>query len=225
MAEGRNEKMEASEMADYSVLGRILDESAAFDLDVSRLLEAAWNTSSQKHLICMALCRAALEHAVSQRVLIGTGNNNGTALALIRLHFEATVRAAWVLHAATDKWVSEFSKPVPPGDLNEPQLGPPIPAMLDTIALKSPGMAEEFRKLYATGKVMHSFVHGGAHQVVQALRGYPPAKLVYVLRNRNYLTLILCNVMVFASNRAQLQGAVVRLSKAHAGCMPSPPVI
>lgn len=215
--------METNGLPDYSRLGRILDESAAFDQDVTQLLESAWETSSRRQAVCMAFCRAALEHATSQRVLIGIGNN-GTALALIRLHFEAVVRAAWVQVGAKDEWLEEFAKPVAPGDLNEPQMGPPIPSMLDTIALKVPDMAQELRKLYATAKVMHSFVHGGAHLVVHALRGYPPDKLVDVLRNRNLLTLMLCNVIVVASNKREFQGTVGRLSAAHANCMPPPTV-
>jgi hypothetical protein len=215
--------MEANEMADYAALGRILDDSAAFDEDVTRLLEAGWNTSSLRQRVCMALCKAAHEHGVSQRLLMGAGYS-GTALALIRLHFETVIRAAWTQKGATDKWLEEFSKPVPLGDLNEPQLGPPIPSMLDTIAVKEPAMADEFRKLYATVKVMHSFVHGGAHQVVHALRGYEPGKLVSVMRNRNLITLNLCNVIVVGSGRPELHGSVGRLSKAHAGCMPPPGV-
>ncbi len=217
--------MDATGMADYQELGRVLDESAAFDLEVSRLLEAGWNVSTQRLAVSMALCKVALEHAVSQRVLLATGKNNGTALALIRLHFEAIIRAAWVMHGASDNWIAEFSKPVPDGDLNEPQLGPPIPSMIDAIALKIPEMADEFRTLYATVKVMHSFVHGGAHQVAHALRGFGAQRLVYVLRNRNKLTLILCYVIVYGSNKAHLQGVVTRISNAYAGCMPPPKVM
>ncbi len=216
--------METNGMPDYSRLGLILDESAAFDQDAARLLEAAWNTSSRRHTVCLAFCRAALEHATSQRALIGIGNN-GTALALIRLHFEAVVRAVWVLEGAKDAWLEEFTSPVAPGDLKEPQLGPPIPSMLDAIELKTPDMARDLRKLYATVKVMHSFVHGGAHLVNHALRGYPPGNLADVLRNRNLLTLMLCNVMVVASQKRELQGTVGRLSAAHAGCMPPPAVL
>ena len=211
--------MKTNEVADYAALGRILDDSAAFDADVTRLLETAWNTSSRRQLVCMALCKAALEHAVSQRVLMAAGHS-GTALALIRLHFEAVTRAAWTQKGATDNWLEEFTKPVPHGDLNEPQLGPPIPSMLDAIALKEPAMADEFRELYATSKVMHSFVHGGAHQVVHALRGYTPDKLISVMQNRNLLTLNLCNVIVTGSGKPELHGTVGRFSKAHAGCMP-----
>jgi hypothetical protein len=211
--------METNGMPDYSRLGLTLDESAAFDQDVAHLLESAWDTSSLRQAVCMAFCRAALEHATSQRTLIGIGNN-GTALALIRLHFETVVRAAWVLECAKDEWLEEFAKPVDPGDLSEPQMGPPIPSMLDAIGLKVPVMAQELQKLYATVKVMHSFVHGGAHLVVHALRGYPPDKMVDVLRNRNLLTLMLCNVLVVSSNKREFQGTVGRLSATHASCMP-----
>jgi len=32
-----------------------------------------WNTSSQRQVICMAYCKAAVVHAISQRVLIESG--------------------------------------------------------------------------------------------------------------------------------------------------------
>lgn len=200
-------------------LSRMLSASGALDDDVRSLLESGWNTSSPRHVICMAYCKAAVVHAISQRVLIEDGLH-GTALSLIRLHFETVVRAAWVLHGAKDDWLVKFSAPVAPGDLSEPQMGPPIPAMLDAIAVVAPDAAVELRRLNETVKVMHSFVHGGAHLVVHALRGYPPEKLVAVLQNRNLLSLMLCNVIVVASQRADLRGTVTRLSERHSACMP-----
>lgn len=99
-------------------------------------------------------------------------------------------------------------------------MGPPIPAMLDAIKQYAPDAAREFARLNETMKVMHSFVHGGAHLVVHALRGYPPDKLVTVLMNRNLLTLQLTNVIVIGSQKPQLRGIVGKLGEAHAGCMP-----
>ena len=200
-------------------LDKVLSLSERFDDDVFALLETCWNSSSQRLVICMAYCKAAVEHAVSQRVLIEAGLH-GTALSLMRLHFEAVVRAAWVLHGAKDDWLIKFLTPVPDGDLNEPQMGPPIPAMLDAIKLHAPQAALELSRLNHTMKVMHSFVHGGAHLVVHALRGYPREKLVSVLQNRNLLLLILTNVIVVASHQPQLIGIVRQLGEAHAGCMP-----
>ena len=193
--------------------------SRAFDDDVYALLEKGWSVSSQRVRICFALSKAATEHAVSQRVLIEAGLH-GTALGLIRLQFEAVVRAAWVLHGAKDDWLVKFSTPVPEGDLSEPHLGPPIPSMLDAIEPYAPQAVIEFRRLHMTVKVMHSFVHGGAHLVVHALRGYPPEKLVAVLQNRNLLTLMLTNVIVIASQRSELSGIVSQLRTMHVGCMP-----
>ncbi len=193
--------------------------SRAFDDDVYALLEKGWNASSQRLRICFALCKAAAEHAISQRVLIEAGLH-GTALGLIRLQFEAVVRAAWILHGAKDDWLVKFSTPVPEGDFSEPHLGPPIPSMLDAIEPYAPQAVIEFRRLHMTVKVMHSFVHGGAHLVVHALRGYPPEKMVAVLQNRNLLSLMLTNVIVIASQQPNLKGTVGRLGLAHAGCMP-----
>ena len=213
--------MDKQEQASYALLGQFLDGCAALDKDVEQLLVAGWNTSSSRHAITMGFCRAALEHAVSQRVLVGAGHH-GTALALMRLHFETTVRAAWVQIGATEDWVKNFTEPVPIGSLKEPTMGPPIPSMLDAIEARAPDMAREGRRLYQTVKVMHSFVHGGAHLVVHALRGYPPAKLVDAMRNRNLLCLMLCNVIVFTSGKKDLEGSVTRLSRVHAEVMPPP---
>jgi hypothetical protein len=204
---------------DSDELSRMLSASEALDVDVYSLLESGCDTSSQRHVICMAYCKAAVVHAISQRVLIEDGLH-GTALGLIRLYFETVVRAAWVLHGAKDDWLVKFSAPVPPGDLSEPQMGPPIPAMLDAVASVAPEAAVELRRLNETVRVMHSFVHGGAHLVVHALRGYPPEKLVAVLQNRNLLSLMLSNVIVAASQKPALRSAVRGLMDRHSGCMP-----
>lgn len=214
--------MEQGELAGFARLGQFLDGCAALDRDVGQLLLQGWTTSSPRHLITMAFCKAALEHAVSQRVLMGLGQH-GTALALIRLHFETTIRAAWVQLGAKDDWLQAFIEPVPAGSFKEPTMGPPIPSMLDAIKPVAPDFALEGSRLYETMKVMHSFVHGGAHLVVHALRGYPPEKLVDVLRNRNLLCLMLCNVIVVTAGKRELQGAVGRLSRAHADVMPPIP--
>jgi hypothetical protein len=211
--------MEPHDSASYARLGRFLDDCAALDKDIEELLKRGFNASSRRQAIAFGFCSAAFEHAYSQRLLIGVGHT-GTALALMRLHFEATVRAAWVLLGAPEAWLEKFIQPVPPGSLDEPQLGPPIPSMLDAVEAHAPDMAIEGRRLYGTVKVMHSFVHGGAHLVAHSFRGYPPDKLIDVLRNRNLLCLMLCNVIVVGSGNQVLEGAVGRLSAKHAAVMP-----
>jgi hypothetical protein len=96
-------------------------------------------------------------------------------------------------------------------------MGPPIPSMVETIEVDAPDMAREGRRLYETVKAMHSFVHGGAHLVIHALRGYPSANLIDVLRNRNLLLLMLCNVIVVS---AASRSSIVPLA---GSCVPTPP--
>ena len=85
----------------------------------------------------------------------------------------------------------------------------------------APGPAPtELKGLHGTVKVMHSFVPGGVHLVVHALRGYPAGKLTSVLQNRNLLSLMLANVIVIVSQDPGLRGSVGRLSGLHANCMP-----
>ncbi|MDD0839297.1 hypothetical protein PSQ40_12000 [Curvibacter sp. HBC61] len=211
--------MENQELADYQRLGGFLDRCSAFDSEVEGLLQDGWTTSSTRHVVAMGFCKAAFEHGVSQRLLVSEGLY-GTALSLIRLHFETTVRAAWVLYAASESWLKDFTALVPTGSLKEPSLGPPIPAMLDAIEPHDAKFTEEGRRLFQTVKVMHSFVHGGVHLVVHALRGYPPAKLIDVLRNRNLMSLTLCNVIVVASGKQALYGSVGRLSRSYMDIMP-----
>jgi hypothetical protein len=200
-------------------LADLLRRSAAFDDDVAALLSAAWPPHSQRTLISLAYCRSALEHAVSQRILI-EGQLTGTGLSLVRLVFESVIRAAWVLHGAKDDWLAKFSMPVDAGQLDEPQMGPPIPAMLDAVEPHAPQVVSELRKLGKVLKVMHSFVHGGVHAVVHALRGYPDANLIFVLQNRNLLLLILSDVAVIASQKPQLIGVMRAMRETHADCMP-----
>ncbi|RYD44606.1 MAG: hypothetical protein EOP83_31205 [Verrucomicrobiaceae bacterium] len=206
---------------DYVRLGQCLDRCSDLDVQAGRLFHEGWNVSSPRHVITMGFCRSALEHATSQRLLIGSGQT-GTAIALIRLHYETTIRAAWVVLAAKQKWITNFTAPVPVDDLEEPTMGPSTPAMLKAIEHVAPDIAHEGNRLYATVDGMHSFVHGGVHLVVHGLRGYPPGKLVEVLWNRNLLVLMLCNVIVVASGKTELHGTVSKFSQAYADVMPPP---
>ena len=118
-------------------------------------------------------------------------------------------------------WLEAFATPVPPGILKEPTLGPPLPSMLDAIEPSASDIAHEGRRLNATVKAMHSFVHGGAHLGVHALRGYPTSNLIDVPKNRNLLLVMLSNVIVATAADARFNGLVGRIMRKHATVMPT----
>jgi len=55
------------------------------------------------------MCSVAFEHAESVKVLIASGNFT-SALGLVRLQYEALVRAMWLLYSASDIAVSRNIK-------------------------------------------------------------------------------------------------------------------
>lgn len=71
--------VEHHERSSFALLGRFLDGCATLDRDVEALLHAGWNTSSKRQAISLGFCRAAFEHAGSQRLLIEAGHT-GTVL-------------------------------------------------------------------------------------------------------------------------------------------------
>ena len=80
-----------------------------------------------------------------------------TGFALVRLQFEAVVRAIWILECAKDDWVKRFVTPMADGQLEEPVQGPPVPAMLSAIAMKAPVIAGMLSQLKEhTWEPMHS---------------------------------------------------------------------
>jgi len=88
----------------------------------------------------MTLCDVAMEFWDSQRLLACWSRPAVTTprWALVRLHFEAVVRAIWMHHGATDGWIERFVAPMAPGQLAEPALGPNVDAMLQTISKSAP---------------------------------------------------------------------------------------
>jgi hypothetical protein len=197
----------------------LLAASATLDDDLGTLLGKC-RPNSKRSVIALALCRAAFEHAVSQRMLLEEGLT-GTALALCRLQFEAVVRAAWTGQGASEKWIEAFTTPVEYEGHKEPTMGPPIPSMLEAFGQHAPHVAAEFRKLYGTIPAMHSFVHGGSQAVAHSLMGgYPADKLIGVLLNRNLLQWYTGNCAVVVAQDPQLVPRMRLLREKHGRCMP-----
>ena len=135
------------------------------------------------------------------------------AFALVRLQFEAVVRAIWILECAKADWLERFVTPMADGQLEEPVLGPPVPAMLSAIATKAPviaGMLSQLKE--GAWEPMHSYVHGGVRPIAHSLAGTTHYQVSAVLRNANGLGLLAVNAMTIAFQDPRLGGFVARLS-------------
>lgn len=127
-----NEPRRSSTFAD---LGQFLDGCASLDRECRDATSPGLDRQFTPPADCHGVLQSRSRAAVSQRLLIGSGQH-GTALALI------AIRAAWVRFGAKDDWLEAFTEPVPDGSLKEPVLGPPIPSMLYTIEPNAPDMGQ-----------------------------------------------------------------------------------
>ncbi len=199
----------------------MLERSQKLNDDIGALFKDGGQSTSPRALLTLAMCNVAMEHAVSQFLLVHVGHHV-TAMALVRLHFEAVVRAIWLHHGASDEWVTQYCAPMAPKDLGEPIFGPPIDAMLKTIDATAPpfvgNMLDELKA--GTWKPMNSYVHGGAHAIVQSLRGATTPQLIAMLQNANGLSLMTANVFVLACTDARLAGRIRQIQAENSECLP-----
>ena len=166
---------------------------AVFQTAVSELCSALEvSLAHKRELTIAALSKTARDFAQGQLMLIAAGNAL-PAYTLVRPLFEHVVKAIWCRVYAQDDWLTRLWTP-PEGDaIKETAPQRMLKEMLENIA-QHPPTAQIHQKLVAlydaTGKVMHSFVHGGIYANVHALVDVPFDKQLDMLRNTNGLLLI-----------------------------------
>ena len=112
---------------------RLFERSAALQTAASAVIAYAMPVFTRREFLTTRFGGLSLEHWRAQHLLLREGFYI-TGFALVRLQFEAVVRAVWILECAKDDWLERFVAPVADGQLEEPVLGPPVAAMLSAIA-------------------------------------------------------------------------------------------
>lgn len=145
-----------------------------------------------RYLIASQSGELSLEHAGSALALLHVGFKN-SAIALLRLQYESTVRAVWLLYAASDSWVDKLTQPLTEESAQKANSVPMLADMLKELRTSdaNPGLInqlEQFRDV--SWKALNSYVHGGLHPLTRSIAGHPPLLVGQVLRNCNGLACI-----------------------------------
>lgn len=168
------------------------------------------------------LCNVALEHAESAKLLIVAGNFT-SAVGLLRLQYEALVRAMWLLYAASDNTVEKLAGKLTDDRAKRADKMPMLSEMLAKLAGKAPeqamGMLREF-KLYSW-KPLSSFIHGGIHAIDRHSKGYPVALLEQALKASNGVSVMVGMLLVILSGDARQRGKIPRVQMEFADCLPT----
>jgi hypothetical protein len=145
-------------------LDAVLKESLALNDALLDHLESAAHDGTTRYTTSASFCGIAMEHADSFRKLVASGNYT-SAVALLRLQFEALTRAIWVLFAASETWLSKLESPLTPESEKAAGDSPSMNEMLTAIECGAPqGAGRMLAEFKATSwKATNSFVHGGIH--------------------------------------------------------------
>lgn len=156
---------------------RVLDTNGYRVFDESKRIESSFQA-----------CSVSLEHARGLRTLMAEDLPT-SAIALMRLQFEALTRCVWLLYAASDAEVGKLTAPLSTTTEKAANKLPMLAEMLTAIDGRAPPPASQMLNQFKdiTAAALNSFVHGGIHAIQRHSKGYPVPLLIQVIRNSNGL--------------------------------------
>ncbi|WP_240778434.1 DUF6988 family protein [Shewanella polaris] len=169
-------------------LDSLLIRSAEYEKLMSQYLAIPPAVASPKNHASRIMCSVAFEHSESIKILLATGNFT-SAIGLLRLQFEALVRAHWFHFSATEIQINKHLADLTNESANRASKIPMLTEMLEKMEGKAPENALlpllEFKQY--SWKPLSSYIHGGIHAINRHSKGYPIELIEQVLRNSNGL--------------------------------------
>lgn len=172
--------------------GRLLSQSHQFSDFLVQTIESAGDTEYDVEASTIhAAAELSFEHAHAIRVLFEAGTPNSAA-AMLRLQYEALLRAAWLLYGATD---NRRAKATAPLTANAAQAAKNLRSAEDMLldlerALVAVpelrGLVIPLREIRdVSWQAMNSFVHAGLHPLTRGKSGFPTHLAVDLVKNSN----------------------------------------
>lgn len=172
-------------------------------------------------MACANATLLALEHGLVARGAFGLGAPHA-ATALIRLQFEAAVRAAWWLFAADDGSIALLDERFDGDAEAQAKRWPTATSMLRLLEHRAPaGLVMPLRDLHAVAwGGLNSFVHTGLHPMQRRSTGFPEVLAEQLLRASNALTHLTYRLRASLTGSPVVMDQVTRLWRTHAMCLP-----
>lgn len=119
------------------MINSLLSRSAELESKLLEFLALAPFDDSERIMASRVMCSIAFEHAESANMLISAGNLT-SATGLVRLQYEALVRAMWLLYAASDTAVSKLTSELTQETADRANRLPMLSEMLEKLQGKAP---------------------------------------------------------------------------------------
>lgn len=202
-------------------LNSLLARSAELEKALVPFLNIQKVTQSDRLTTSRIMCGVAMEHAESVKILIASGNFT-SALGLIRLQYEALLRAMWLCYAASDDTVSKLLREFTRETIGTSEKLPMPAEMLKGLEGKAPqgAMVSLIGFKENSWKPLSSYVHGGVHALHRHSTGYPTSLLADTLRASNALSTMAAMLAVILSGDRTIAGGMQELQVSFADCLP-----
>lgn len=210
-----------------AILVRLLERSAEFEVALlSEFPEGRMVLAIQepRHELAAAAALIAIEHAGALRAAAQVGAMNSAA-GLLRLQYEAVLRAAWLLFAAGPGQVEKLSKSL---DLEAEQGAKNIPGYLDMLTAVEKaapaGLAAPLAEFNRYSRhALNSFVHAGIHPLTRARSGFPVDLAATLLRFSAGLMHFAYRLLAALTGSQERMNRVTRAYTAFEDCLPMAP--
>lgn len=203
-------------MTDIKILLHQSDELAT---ELSALMELPAYDNSPRIISCRTLCGVSFEHSESVRILITTRNFT-SSLAVLRMQYEALVKAIWALYAASETSITKLQSTLNPENAKWADKIPLLGELLVELEGKAPARAlgplKEFKEY--SWKPLSSYIHGGVHAITRHGKGYPIELLDQAVKSSNSLQVMTGMMLVVLSGDAKQQGRISKIQQKFANC-------
>lgn len=200
----------------------LLHQSDELATELSALLELPPYDNSPRMTSSHTLCGVSFEHSESVRILITTGNFT-SSLGVLRMQYEALVKAIWARYAASENSISKLQSNLNPETVKWADKIPLLSELLVELEGKAPAQAlvslNEFKE--SSWKPLSSYIHGGVHAITRHGKGYPVELLTQAVRSSNGLQVMTGMMLVILSGDTKQQGRISKIQQKFANCCPA----
>lgn len=210
-----------SERCVHPEVSHILRHTLNFEVDIVAAFDGATTDGSPRSRLTTIFLGLAHEHWLSLRVLMADGLNH-SGIGLLRLQFEATLKAFWVRFAAADSWIEKIGVI---REVNHQLVEPDLPVvgkMLKDVERTAPPKAfallDQFKSV--AWRQLNSYVHGGMHALANLGGAFPAAFLVQIVANANGVYGLAATLAASLSNDPQRVQLAIASQFAHPECLP-----
>jgi len=206
---------------------QLFERSHAFAEYLTAALDSARERATGARPESAAAAAAlSFEHAHALRLLLEAGTPN-SASVLLRIQYEALLRAAWLMYAASEQQFEKLSAPLsePSGAAAKNVRGADdMLKELERLLVEIPSLRglvlplREIRDFSWTA--MNSFVHGGLHPLERTRAGFPLELAADILRNSNGMLHMTARLLARLTPSVELVDRVEVAYREFTDCLP-----